>query len=167
MTRTFRILHHCVRMCQRENLNWDGVTLVSGEIYFVLQDEDITPPAPAFHIPSPPPTTPPTMPHQHHHQKPTPAPSPLAHFDRRWINIRPTFGVWLSDTWPDILWMAAMGALGLGIYMAPPAPTRLFPIEFMDGEVVYPQFAYPMRKNVRIFFCHRPPESVNLKGIGN
>lgn len=44
--------------------------------------------------------------------------------------------------------MAAMGAVGLGVYMAPPAPTRSFPVQFVDGEVVYPEFAYPLRKNV-------------------
>jgi len=50
----------------------------------------------------------------------------------------------------DIVWMAMMGAVGLGVYMAPPAPTRSFPVQFVDGEVVYPEFAYPMRKNVRL-----------------
>jgi len=44
--------------------------------------------------------------------------------------------------------MAAMGAIGLGVYMAPPAPTRSFPVYFNNGEIVYPQFAYPLRKNI-------------------
>jgi len=30
--------------------------------------------------------------------------------------------------------------------MAKPAPTRSFAVTFADGEVVYPQFAYPLRK---------------------
>lgn len=34
--------------------------------------------------------------------------------------------------------MAAMGALGLGLYRSPPAPSRSFPVYFADGEVVYP-----------------------------
>lgn len=41
-----------------------------------------------------------------------------------------------------------MGALGLGIYMAPPAPSRSFPLYNQNGDVVYPQFAYPLRKEV-------------------
>jgi len=44
--------------------------------------------------------------------------------------------------------MVLMGVLGLGLYMSPPAPNRLFPITFQDGEVVYPQFAYPLRKEI-------------------
>jgi membrane-associated phospholipid phosphatase len=44
--------------------------------------------------------------------------------------------------------MALMGALGLGIYKAPPAPNRSFPVYNLDGSVVYPQFAYPLRKEV-------------------
>ncbi|KAK8032565.1 hypothetical protein PG990_002299 [Apiospora arundinis] len=61
---------------------------------------------------------------------------------------RPTFGQWLKHTWLDILTMAAMGALGLGVYMAHPAPTRSFAVQFSDGEVVHPDFAYPMRKEI-------------------
>lgn len=37
--------------------------------------------------------------------------------------------------------MACMGAIGLGVYEAHPAPNRSFPVYFQDGEVVYPQFA--------------------------
>jgi membrane-associated phospholipid phosphatase len=44
--------------------------------------------------------------------------------------------------------MAIMGAIGLGVYMARPAPTRNFPVTFKDGEIVYPEFAYPLRKNI-------------------
>lgn len=44
--------------------------------------------------------------------------------------------------------MAAMGAVGLGVYTADPAPSRSFPITFQDGEIVYPQFAYPLRKEI-------------------
>ncbi|KAJ1323598.1 diacylglycerol diphosphate phosphatase [Microdochium nivale] len=61
---------------------------------------------------------------------------------------RPTFGQWLKHTWLDILTMACMGAIGLGVYMAPPAPNRSFAVTFADGEVVYPQFAYPLRKEI-------------------
>lgn len=44
--------------------------------------------------------------------------------------------------------MAAMGAVGLGVYEANPAPSRSFPITFRDGEIVYPEFAYPLRKEI-------------------
>lgn len=44
--------------------------------------------------------------------------------------------------------MAAMGAVGLGVYMADPAPSRSFPVTFIDGEIVYPEFAYPLRKEI-------------------
>jgi len=87
-----------------------------------------------------------TQPDKHSH-------NPLARYDQRWYNTRPTFGEWLRGTWFDIVWMAAMGAVGLGVYMAPPAPTRSFPVQFVDGEVVYPEFAYPMRKNIIPIFA--------------
>ncbi|RDL33896.1 Uncharacterized protein BP5553_08264 [Venustampulla echinocandica] len=61
---------------------------------------------------------------------------------------RPTFGHWIRGTWLDVVSMAVMGAIGLGVYMAHPAPTRSFAVTFQDGEVVYPDFAYPMRKNI-------------------
>ncbi|KAJ3830435.1 acid phosphatase/Vanadium-dependent haloperoxidase [Lentinula raphanica] len=58
------------------------------------------------------------------------------------------FGLWLRLHGVDLITMAFMGALGLGIYEAPPAPNRSFPVYFQDGEVVYPQFAYPLRKEI-------------------
>ncbi|KIK63855.1 hypothetical protein GYMLUDRAFT_162573 [Collybiopsis luxurians FD-317 M1] len=58
------------------------------------------------------------------------------------------FGVWLRLHGVDLITMALMGALGLGIYEAPPAPSRSFPLYFQNGEVVYPQFAYPLRKEI-------------------
>lgn len=64
------------------------------------------------------------------------------------FNRRPSFGQWLKMTWLDILTMAAMGAIGLGIYEAKPAPSRSFPVYFQDGEIVYPQFAYPLRHEI-------------------
>lgn len=71
--------------------------------------------------------------HEKHHGK---GPMALS------MNKRPSFGQWLKVTWLDILTMAAMGAIGLGVYEAHPAPSRSFPVYFQDGEVVYPQFAY-------------------------
>ncbi|KAK5166624.1 uncharacterized protein LTR77_008168 [Saxophila tyrrhenica] len=61
---------------------------------------------------------------------------------------RPSFGQWIKVTWPDILTMIVMGAIGLGIYTAPPAPSRSFPVYFPDGDIVYPEFAYPLRKEI-------------------
>ncbi|KAF7295248.1 RhoA GTPase effector DIA/Diaphanous [Mycena indigotica] len=58
------------------------------------------------------------------------------------------FGSWIRLHGVDLITMALMGALGLGIYEAPPAPSRSFPVYFQDGQVVYPQFAYPMRKEI-------------------
>ncbi|MCJ1444620.1 MAG: hypothetical protein MMC23_005122 [Stictis urceolatum] len=68
--------------------------------------------------------------------------------DTGYLNRRPTFGQWLKVTWLDILTMVILGVIGLGVYEAHPAPTRSFPINFVDGEIVYPQFAYPLRKEI-------------------
>lgn len=74
--------------------------------------------------------------------------------------------LWLRLHGVDLITMALMGALGLGVYFAcerpqfaqqhsilngefsAPAPSRSFPIFFQDGEVVYPQFAYPLRREI-------------------
>lgn len=45
---------------------------------------------------------------------------------RSW-NTRPTFGQWIKATALDIVTMAVMGAIGLGVYWADPAPSRSFP----------------------------------------
>lgn len=54
----------------------------------------------------------------------------------------------LKFTWIDLLTMVAMGAIGLGVYEAKPAPSRSFPVTFSDGEIVYPDFAYPLRHEI-------------------
>jgi diacylglycerol diphosphate phosphatase/phosphatidate phosphatase len=64
------------------------------------------------------------------------------------MSSRPTFGQWLKHTVLDIVTMAVLGAIGLGVYFADPAPSRSFPVRFSDGEVVYPQFAYPLRDEI-------------------
>ncbi|KAI9890265.1 MAG: WD40 repeat-like protein [Vezdaea aestivalis] len=61
---------------------------------------------------------------------------------------RPTFGQWIKGTWLDVLTMIALGAIGLGVYQADPAPSRSFPVVFQDGEIVYPQFGYPLRNEI-------------------
>ncbi|RDB23993.1 putative lipid phosphate phosphatase 3, chloroplastic [Hypsizygus marmoreus] len=55
---------------------------------------------------------------------------------------------WIRLHGVDLITMALMGAVGLGIYEAPPAPSRSFPVYFQNGEVVYPQFAYPLRNEI-------------------
>ncbi|KAK2034866.1 PAP2 superfamily protein [Colletotrichum zoysiae] len=53
---------------------------------------------------------------------------------------------WLRITWFDIFVLAALGGASLGIFNAPLAAVRNFPITFDGtGEIVYPQFAYPDR----------------------
>ncbi|QRV85870.1 hypothetical protein RhiJN_13888 [Ceratobasidium sp. AG-Ba] len=59
-----------------------------------------------------------------------------------------SFGRWIRLYGVDLITMAAMGAIGLGVYMARPAPSRSFPVYFDSGEIVYPQFAYPLRKEI-------------------
>lgn len=41
-----------------------------------------------------------------------------------------------------------MGAIGLGVYFVPPAPSRSFPIYNLDGNIAYPEHAYPLRKEI-------------------
>jgi diacylglycerol diphosphate phosphatase / phosphatidate phosphatase len=65
-----------------------------------------------------------------------------------YYNRRPSFGQWIKMAWLDIVTMAVMGVIGLGVYEAHPAPSRSFPITFQDGEIVYPEFAYPLRKEI-------------------
>ncbi|KAG8863164.1 hypothetical protein FRB96_009346 [Tulasnella sp. 330] len=55
---------------------------------------------------------------------------------------------WVVQRAPDLITMTAMGVLGLGIYLLRPAPSRSFPITFMDGTIVYPDYAYPLREEI-------------------
>ncbi|GAA5831664.1 hypothetical protein JCM5353_000997 [Sporobolomyces roseus] len=98
-----------------------------------------------------------TMP-QEHHQAPTtmnhstdhtaPGQTMRGGEGKAFVHQRPTVGEWFKTYYVDLLTMAAIGAVSLGVYEADPAPTRSFPITFSDGEIVYPQFAYPLRKNI-------------------
>jgi len=58
------------------------------------------------------------------------------------------FTKWLRLHLVDLITMAVMGAIGLGVYYAPPAPNRSFPVFHPDGNLVYPEYAYPVRKEV-------------------
>ncbi|GAB7326957.1 hypothetical protein MBLNU13_g10912t1 [Cladosporium sp. NU13] len=64
------------------------------------------------------------------------------------LNARPRFGQWLKGTIFDIITMVIMGVIGLGVYFAPPAPSRSFPVAFANGNIVYLEFAYPLRKEI-------------------
>ncbi|KAI2783071.1 acid phosphatase/Vanadium-dependent haloperoxidase [Daldinia loculata] len=79
----------------------------------------------------------------------------------RWLNSppesysvekRPSFGLWLRVTWPDIVTMLLLGVVAFSVYALRPAGVRTFPLTVIDartgedtGEVVYPEFAYPYR----------------------
>ncbi|KAF3352360.1 hypothetical protein VdG1_09047 [Verticillium dahliae VDG1] len=53
---------------------------------------------------------------------------------------------WLRTMWLDLLTMAVLGFATLGIYTAPLAATRTFPVTFTDsGDIVFPSLAYPER----------------------
>ncbi|GAA5970336.1 hypothetical protein JCM3765_003047 [Sporobolomyces pararoseus] len=67
---------------------------------------------------------------------------------KAFVHQRPTVGEWFKTYYVDLLTMAAIGAISLGVYEADPAPTRSFPITFSDGQIVYPEVAYPLRKNI-------------------
>src|ERR1700722_11554008 len=56
--------------------------------------------------------------------------------------------IYIRTFWMDYLLMAVLGGLGLGIYFLQPAPNRVFPVYFRDGEVVNPEFSYPFRKDI-------------------
>ncbi|KAG9006257.1 hypothetical protein FRB94_000882 [Tulasnella sp. JGI-2019a] len=59
-----------------------------------------------------------------------------------------TFAAWLTQRAADLITMTAMGVLGLGIYYLRPAPTRNFPITFVAGAIVYPDYAYPLLQEI-------------------
>jgi hypothetical protein len=58
------------------------------------------------------------------------------HGGARVWNSRPTFGQWIKATALDIVTMAALGAVGLGVYFADPAPSRSFPGKFQSLQCV-------------------------------
>ncbi|KAH7308605.1 phosphatidic acid phosphatase type 2/haloperoxidase [Stachybotrys elegans] len=70
------------------------------------------------------------------------------HVEQYTMGKRPTFGQWLKHTWLDLITMVVMGAIGLGVYFARPAPSRSFPVTFSDGEIVWPEYGYPMRDEI-------------------
>jgi len=69
---------------------------------------------------------------------------------RRAAQAGPKFSVgsWIKLHALDILTLAAMGALALGIYWAGPAPSRSFPLYNLDGSIMDPSIAWPVRRNI-------------------
>lgn len=64
----------------------------------------------------------------HHHEKKAGIfGSKNGHGGAQAWNSRPTFGAWIKATALDIVTMAILGAIGLGVYFADPAPSRSFP----------------------------------------
>ncbi|KAK4556805.1 hypothetical protein LTR86_006376 [Recurvomyces mirabilis] len=57
----------------------------------------------------------------------------------------PTFGSWLKDVWLDILTLLAIGGLGLVTFFSQPLFPHSFPIWNHQGEIIYPQYDYPLR----------------------
>lgn len=59
----------------------------------------------------------------------------------------PSFLQWFKASWLDFLTLAICGGIALLVYLVlHPLPKRLFPLTYSSGQVVYPQFAYPRRK---------------------
>ncbi|GAA5830246.1 hypothetical protein JCM3766R1_002838 [Sporobolomyces carnicolor] len=73
--------------------------------------------------------------------------APRDRHPQAFVQQRPTVTEWFKFHYVDLLTMAAIGAISLGVYEADPAPTRSFPVTFSNGEIVYPDVAYPLRKN--------------------
>jgi len=61
---------------------------------------------------------------------------------------RMTFRIYLRTFWMDYLLMAILGAISAGSQSLRPAANRLFPIYFHNGEVVNPEFTYPLERNI-------------------
>jgi len=58
------------------------------------------------------------------------------------------FGTWIRLHALDILTLAAMGAIALGVHYAGPAPRRSFPLYNSNGGVAWEQYAYPHRDEI-------------------
>jgi diacylglycerol diphosphate phosphatase / phosphatidate phosphatase len=59
-----------------------------------------------------------------------------------------TFRIYVRTFWMDFLLMALLGGLGLGVYFLRPAPDRVFPIYFRNGEIANAELTYPFRKDI-------------------
>ncbi|KAI9102575.1 phosphatidic acid phosphatase type 2/haloperoxidase [Phlyctochytrium arcticum] len=86
--------------------------------------------------------------HNPHHPRHAAAPVPPPPQQQAHRGEKMTIALYIRYYWMDWLGLALMGALGLAIYLLRPVPNRQFPIYFRDGEVIYPEFAYPLNKNI-------------------
>ncbi|KAG2020871.1 lipid phosphate phosphatase 1, variant 4 [Coprinopsis cinerea AmutBmut pab1-1] len=58
------------------------------------------------------------------------------------------FGTWLRLHGFDILAMAAMGAIALGLHYAPPARSHIFPLYDLDGSIADMTLAFPRKEQI-------------------
>ncbi|OCL06083.1 acid phosphatase/Vanadium-dependent haloperoxidase, partial [Glonium stellatum] len=61
---------------------------------------------------------------------------------------RPNFVQWLRFTVLDLITMMLIGVAAVVIFFQNPVTDRVFPIQFADGNVVYPSIAYPRVKEI-------------------
>ncbi|CAF0723485.1 unnamed protein product [Adineta ricciae] len=59
-----------------------------------------------------------------------------------------TFRIYIRTFWMDYLVLVILGIIGIEANMLRPIPNRLFPIYFRNGEIVNPEFTYPLEKNI-------------------
>lgn len=64
------------------------------------------------------------------------------------LNSRPTFKVWLKETWVDILTILCIGAVAFGFDRLQPPYQRLFAIQYVNGEIDSRELAYPQRRPI-------------------
>jgi len=81
---------------------------------------------------------------QHNNSTTETLPPPTTHQAHK----KHTPGSYIRTYWHDYVSLAVMGILGIVIYLLRPLPNRHFPLTFSDGEVVYPQYAYALQKNI-------------------
>lgn len=61
---------------------------------------------------------------------------------------RMTVLIYIRTFWMDYLLLVILGVVGIVANILRPVPDRLFPVYFRNGEVVNPEFAYPLVKNI-------------------
>lgn len=67
---------------------------------------------------------------------------------RRTVHSPFRFGSWFRLHIIDILTLAAMGAIAMGVHYAAPAPHRSFPVYNLDRSIAWPRYAYPERDEI-------------------
>ena len=59
-----------------------------------------------------------------------------------------TLWIYFRSYWMDYLMMAILGGIALGVHSLHPAANRVFPVYFRNGEVVNPEFSYPLQNMI-------------------